>query len=48
MQTEFSSGFINERLFKTLGVTSRQRNWEFPDLPTISEAGVPDFEVTNW
>lgn len=33
---------------KALGVTSPQRTRAFPDLPTISEAGVPGYEVTNW
>ena len=33
---------------KVLGVTSPQRTRAFPDLPTIAEAGVPGFEVTNW
>jgi tripartite-type tricarboxylate transporter receptor subunit TctC len=33
---------------RVLGVTSPQRTRAFPDLPTIAEAGVPGFEVTNW
>ncbi len=31
-----------------LGVTSLKRSPAFPELPTISEAGVPGFEVTTW
>jgi len=31
-----------------IGVTSMKRSHAFPDLPTISEAGVPGFEVTTW
>jgi tripartite-type tricarboxylate transporter receptor subunit TctC len=31
-----------------LGVTSLKRSPAVPDLPTISEAGVPGFEVTTW
>ncbi len=33
---------------KALGVGSANRVPALPDLPTISEAGVPGYEVTNW
>jgi tripartite-type tricarboxylate transporter receptor subunit TctC len=33
---------------KALGVGSARRVPALPDLPTISEAGVPGYEVTNW
>ena len=33
---------------KALGVGSAKRIAALPDLPTISEAGVPGYEVTNW
>ena len=33
---------------KALGVGSANRIAAVPDLPTISEAGVPGYEVTNW
>ena len=33
---------------KALGVGSASRIAALPDLPTISEAGVPGYEVTNW
>jgi tripartite-type tricarboxylate transporter receptor subunit TctC len=33
---------------KALGVGSANRIPALPDLPTISEAGVPGYEVTNW
>jgi tripartite-type tricarboxylate transporter receptor subunit TctC len=33
---------------RAIGVTSLKRSHAFPDLPTISEAGVPGFEVTTW
>jgi tripartite-type tricarboxylate transporter receptor subunit TctC len=31
-----------------LAITSAQRNAAAPDLPTLSEAGVPGYEVTSW
>jgi tripartite-type tricarboxylate transporter receptor subunit TctC len=31
-----------------LAVTSLKRTVTFPDLPTVSEAGVPGFEVVSW
>jgi tripartite-type tricarboxylate transporter receptor subunit TctC len=33
---------------KALGVGSAKRIPALPDLPTIAEAGVPGYEVTNW
>jgi tripartite-type tricarboxylate transporter receptor subunit TctC len=33
---------------KALGVGSAKRIAALPDVPTISEAGVPGYEVTNW
>ena len=33
---------------KALGVGSAKRVPALPDVPTISEAGVPGYEVTNW
>ena len=31
-----------------LGVTSKNRDPAFPDIPTIAEAGVPGYAMTNW
>ena len=33
---------------RALGVTSSKRARELPDVPTVSEAGVPGFDVTGW
>lgn len=33
---------------RALAVTSRQRNRMLPDVPTMIEAGVPDYEVVGW
>jgi tripartite-type tricarboxylate transporter receptor subunit TctC len=33
---------------RAIGVTSLKRSPAVPELPTISEAGVPGFEVTTW
>jgi tripartite-type tricarboxylate transporter receptor subunit TctC len=33
---------------RAIAVTSAQRSSSFPDLPTVSEAGLPGFEVSNW
>jgi tripartite-type tricarboxylate transporter receptor subunit TctC len=33
---------------RALGIGSPARISALPDVPTISEAGVPGFEVTNW
>jgi tripartite-type tricarboxylate transporter receptor subunit TctC len=33
---------------RALGVTGRERSSALPDVPTISEAGVPGYEDTSW
>ncbi|CAN0014315.1 unnamed protein product, partial [Phaeothamnion confervicola] len=33
---------------RALGVTSGKRAEQLPDIPTVSESGVPGFEVTVW
>jgi tripartite-type tricarboxylate transporter receptor subunit TctC len=33
---------------RALGVTSAKRMASLPNVPTIAEAGVPGYEVTNW
>ena len=33
---------------KALAVTTTQRSSAFPDLPTLLEVGVPNYEVTTW
>lgn len=33
---------------RALAVTSQERSPFLPDVPTMAEAGVPGFEVTNW
>ena len=39
---------IQEGRMKAYAVTSPQRWPTLPDLPTMAEAGVPDFVVTSW
>jgi tripartite-type tricarboxylate transporter receptor subunit TctC len=33
---------------RALGVTSTQRDPDLPEVPTIAEAAIPDFEVVSW
>jgi tripartite-type tricarboxylate transporter receptor subunit TctC len=33
---------------KALGVTGKNRSEALPNIPTIAEAGLPNFEVTIW
>lgn len=40
--------FIREGRIRALGVTSRARSPALPDVPTLAEAGVADFEATAW
>lgn len=40
--------FINSGKARALAVTSRTRNPELPDVPTMAEAGLKDYEVMGW
>jgi tripartite-type tricarboxylate transporter receptor subunit TctC len=42
------SGQIKGGQVRALAVTSRARAPEFPEVPTMAEAGVPDMEVMLW
>lgn len=33
---------------RPLAVTSKERSPILPEIPTMAEAGIPDFDVTNW
>ena len=33
---------------RALGVTSRQRDPDLPDVPTFADSGMPEFEVVSW
>jgi tripartite-type tricarboxylate transporter receptor subunit TctC len=39
---------IEAKQVRPLAVTSAERIPELPDVPTMKEAGVADFEVTSW
>ncbi|MGQ7794555.1 Bug family tripartite tricarboxylate transporter substrate binding protein [Faunimonas sp. B44] len=40
--------FIKEGRLRALAITSRNRAESLPDLPTMQEAGVPDYEAGSW
>ena len=42
------AGHVKAGTARVLAITSAQRAAEYPDVPTMSEAGVPDLEVTLW
>ena len=43
-----SIAHIKTRRLVALGVTTRERATALPDVPTISEAGLPGYEVSGW
>src|SRR4029453_7425971 len=43
-----SMPFVESGKLRALAVTSRARSSAAPDVPTMIEAGVPDFVATNW
>jgi tripartite-type tricarboxylate transporter receptor subunit TctC len=40
--------FLQSGAVRALGVTSKNRWKDLPDVPTIEEAGVPNYEVISW
>jgi tripartite-type tricarboxylate transporter receptor subunit TctC len=40
--------YLGNGQLRALGVGSKQRVPEFPNLPTIDESGVPGFEAVSW
>ncbi|MCK8782929.1 tripartite tricarboxylate transporter substrate binding protein [Roseomonas sp. NAR14] len=42
------TGHIAGGRMRAIAVTSRERHPALPDVPTMIEGGVPDFEVTSW
>ena len=43
-----AAGHIRSGSIKALAVTTKTRSPAFPDLPTIAESGVPDYEIYTW
>jgi tripartite-type tricarboxylate transporter receptor subunit TctC len=41
-------GFLKAGKLRALAVTSGKRALSLPELPTMSEAGVPGYDVTSW
>ena len=40
--------YISSGRLRALGIASAKRSQAYPDIPTISEAGVPGFSVMGW
>ncbi len=43
-----AKAFVDGGKARALAVTSRERNAGLPNVPTMIEAGIPDFDVTGW
>lgn len=43
-----SVSYVKSGRLRALAVTSAKRSPAMPDIPTISESGVPGYEATNW
>lgn len=43
-----SMGYIKAGRLRAIAVTGTQRSALVPDVPTVSEAGLPGFDVTSW
>ncbi|MFG1270720.1 Bug family tripartite tricarboxylate transporter substrate binding protein [Xanthobacter versatilis] len=43
-----ASGFVRSGAVKALGITTKTRSTAFPDLRTVAEQGLPDYETYTW
>lgn len=43
-----SMALVNAGRLRALAITTLERSPQFPDLPTVSESGVPGFELISW
>jgi len=43
-----AAGFVKDGRLKALAVSTVRRSSQFPDVPTMQESGVADFEVDSW
>lgn len=43
-----SASHIRANSIRPLAVASAERSPSFPDVPTVAEAGVPDYQVSTW
>jgi tripartite-type tricarboxylate transporter receptor subunit TctC len=43
-----AANFVKTGKLKALAVSTTKRSAAFPDVPTMQEAGVPDFDVDSW
>lgn len=43
-----SLAFVKSGKLKALAVTTPERSSMLPDVPTMKEAGLPEYELTNW
>ena len=41
-------GSVRSGKIRALAVTSKQRDPDLPDVPTVAESGMPNFEVVSW
>jgi tripartite-type tricarboxylate transporter receptor subunit TctC len=43
-----TSAYVTSKRLRALGISSLKRSAAFPDIPTISEAGLPGYEFITW
>ncbi|WP_165585654.1 tripartite tricarboxylate transporter substrate binding protein [Roseococcus sp. SYP-B2431] len=48
IELSVASPYIREGRMRAIGLAARERHTGFPDLPTLSEQGIPNFEITSW
>lgn len=48
LSTSTTAPFVEQGRLRALAVTSEHRSKVFPQLPTLSEAGVPGYEAQQW
>ena len=39
---------IKDNRLRAIAVLGRNRSQQLPDVPTVAESGLPDYDLTNW
>jgi tripartite-type tricarboxylate transporter receptor subunit TctC len=48
IELSVASPYMREGRMRPIALAARERHADFPDLPTLIEQGMPDFEITSW
>ncbi|WP_424813512.1 Bug family tripartite tricarboxylate transporter substrate binding protein [Roseococcus sp. YIM B11640] len=48
IELSVASPYMREGRLRAVAIAARERHADFPELQTVIEQGIPDFEITSW